>query len=170
MGEQPSYIHCWGVPQGSRSWPPASTGTLRYTPPVNVGNCTFFHFKKESPHSLQGNMLGLLLLKKRRRRRLQSKQLSAYCHGKELSNVFVELKLRQVVISCEGRKANTMKEQVRRLGFWRSVHGHLCFWPFQGRLVGSRKRSIRRAFEIAQSKRQACRGSTRQCFNCRFTS
>ena len=45
MGEQLSYIHCWGVglPQGSRSRPPASTGTLRYTPPVNVlvvGNCT----------------------------------------------------------------------------------------------------------------------------------
>ena len=34
MGEQLSYIHCWGVPQGSRSRPPASTGTLRYTPPV----------------------------------------------------------------------------------------------------------------------------------------
>ena len=41
MGEQLSYIHCWGVPQGSRSRPPASTGTLRYTPPVNVGNCTY---------------------------------------------------------------------------------------------------------------------------------
>ena len=45
MGEQLSYIHCWGVSQGSRSRPPASTGTLRYTPPVNVGkfsNCTYF--------------------------------------------------------------------------------------------------------------------------------
>ena len=41
MGEQLSYIHCWGVPQGSQSRPPASTGTLRYTPPVNVGNCPY---------------------------------------------------------------------------------------------------------------------------------
>ena len=40
MGEQLSYIHCWGVPQGSRSRPEAETGTLRYTRPVNVGNCT----------------------------------------------------------------------------------------------------------------------------------
>ena len=41
MGEQLSYIHCWGVPQGSRSRPPASTGTLQYTPPVNAGNCMY---------------------------------------------------------------------------------------------------------------------------------
>ena len=61
------------------------------------------------------------------------KQLSPHCHGKELSNaVFAELKLRRVVISCEGRKANPNKEQVRRLGFRGAVHSHLCFWPFQG--------------------------------------
>ena len=41
MGEQLPYIHCWDVPQVSRSRPPASTDTLRYTPPVNVGNCTY---------------------------------------------------------------------------------------------------------------------------------
>ena len=37
MGEQLSYIHCWGVPQGSRSRPPASTGDPAVHPASECG-------------------------------------------------------------------------------------------------------------------------------------
>ena len=129
----------------------------------------FFFFKKESRHSRQGNVhvLGLLLPKKCRRRRLQSSERSSARTAMARSWAMFFC-LRWVVISssCDF--------------LWRQNGEHrassafgvsaISFWPSEGRRVGSSKRSSRRAFEIAQSKTEASRGSTKQCSNCKFTT
>ena len=81
----------------------------------------FLFFQKESRHSLQGNVLGLLLPTKCRWRRLQSPESSSArtAMARSWATLFC---LCWVVITsscdfCEGRMANPNTEEVRRLGF-----------------------------------------------------
>ena len=94
------------------------------------------------------------------------KQLSAYCNGTRSRATFFCLRWVVITSSCDF--------------LWRQNGEHraspafgvsaISFWPSEGRRVGSSKRSSRRAFEIAQSKTEVSRGSTKQCSNCKFTT